>query len=102
MHLQQLVSDGIAKFNHMRAGLKLQAFEENLTRQGVTIGVQPTGTEPNDDIPRANTFAIQHAGFLDDANDGPAYIILPSLVKPRHLSGFPANQRTTVGRATPG
>ena len=58
--------------------------------------MQPTGGQTNYRVSGSNVLAIQNSGFLDDANNCAAKVILTILIKARHLSGLPANERTTV------
>ena len=99
MNLEQFSANGIAQFGDIAVRLQLHLLKKNLSRQRVTIGVQAVGCQANDEVSWQNRFAIEHPGFLDDADNGAAEIVFSGRIESRHLGSLPADERATVFRA---
>ena len=58
--------------------------------------MQPAGGHADYGVAEADAASIEHAGFLNHADDRAAHVVLAFLVKAGHLGGFAADQGAVV------
>src|SRR5262249_22199276 len=98
----QFFAQRVPQLRDVGAGLPFQLLEEDLSGQGITVRMQAVGSEADDNVVGPNGPAIEDLRFFDDADYCPADVVLAGPVKPGHLCGFAADQRTVVLRARHG
>ena len=99
VHFHQLSAEGILETRQARFGIEAKIIEQDLAGERVAIGVESTGFDAENDVAGTDRFAIEHAGLLDDTDDGAADVVFAGLVKAGHLRCLAADQGAVVFRA---
>src|SRR5947207_11408183 len=76
-----------------RTWFQTKFSEEDLTRQRVTICVQPVRRKSKDNVAAPDPAAIDHFRAVNHADDAARKVVLAFAVHARHLGGLTANQR---------
>ena len=100
VHLQQFIPHTSAQLRHARACLELEGVKKYFARERIAVGMQSAGGHANHGVAGLDAAAVEHARFLNHADDRTAHVVLAFLIKPGHLGGFAADQGAVVFRAT--
>jgi len=103
MDLEEFVAEGAVESGGAAGDLQAELIEEDLAGEGIAIGMEAGRGHADEDIAAADGFlAVEHPGFLDDADDGAGDVVFAVLVEAGHLGGFAADEGAAIGGAAPG
>ena len=95
MHAQKFLAQRLLQARQARPRVEPHLVEKDGAREGISVGVQSVGGQPEHGVPEADAPTVDDLFSIYHAHDAPRQIVVRALVNAGHLRRLTADQRTT-------